>query len=147
MAVATRPTKEGASLTRVRSHRNNAMLMPKTEVVFYADDDRESPVMAWLDGLPEKVQDKLLVRIERLEEMGHELHRPDADYLRDGIYELRAKRGTVNYRILYFFAHNKAVLAHGLTKEKAVPDRDIELAARHKGRFEASPVRHTYEEK
>lgn len=27
----------------------------------------------------------------------------DADILRDGIYELRAKLGHVQYRILYFF--------------------------------------------
>jgi hypothetical protein len=38
--------------------------------------------------------------IERLEEAGSELRRPTTDVLRDGIYELRAKRGHVNYRLL-----------------------------------------------
>ena len=28
-----------------------------------------------------------------LEELGHELRRPEADFLKDGIYELRAKHG------------------------------------------------------
>jgi hypothetical protein len=31
------------------------------------------------------------------------LRRPHADYLEDGIYELRWRNGTVQYRILYFF--------------------------------------------
>jgi hypothetical protein len=35
--------------------------------------------------------------------MGHELRRPEADFLRDGIYELRASLGGVHHRILYFF--------------------------------------------
>ena len=42
-------------------------------------------------------------RIELLADLGHELRRPAADYLRDGIYELRAKQGHVQYRLLYFF--------------------------------------------
>jgi hypothetical protein len=34
-------------------------------------------------------------RIELLSQLGHELRRPAADILRDGIYELRAKQGHV----------------------------------------------------
>ncbi len=62
-----------------------------------------SPFLDWFDGLPPKAQDKCRVRIERLRELGHELRRPEADYLRDGIYELRVKHQGVNYRLLYFF--------------------------------------------
>ncbi len=37
------------------------------------------------------------------------------DYLRDGIYELRAKHIHVQYRILYFFdGQNIAILAHAI---------------------------------
>jgi hypothetical protein len=43
------------------------------------------------------------VRIERLRDLGHELRRPEADYLRDGIYELRVGLGSVNHRMLYSF--------------------------------------------
>lgn len=57
----------------------------------------------WLRSLPPKVQDKCLVRLERLEEEGHDLRRPEADYLRDDIYELRVRFQSVNYRMLYFF--------------------------------------------
>lgn len=33
--------------------------------------------------------------------MGHELRRPEADFLRDGIYELRTSLGVLHHRILY----------------------------------------------
>ena len=69
--------------------------MPQTDVVFFAEDDSSAPLLVWLDGLPPKVQNKCIVRIERLAELGHELRRPEADMLRDGIYELRVWQGTV----------------------------------------------------
>ena len=65
--------------------------MPKTEVIIFADEDGSSPLIDWLDGLTPKVQDKCIVRIERLQAMGYDLRRPEADLLRDGIYELRWK--------------------------------------------------------
>ena len=53
--------------------------------------------------------------------------------MRDGIYELRARSGNINYRLLYFFhGQNVAVLAHGLTKEAEVPTADIERALERK---------------
>jgi phage-related protein len=100
----------------------------------------------WLDHLPAKVQDKCIVRIERLAECGHELRRPEADFLRDGIYELRTSFQSVNYRMLYFFHRQIAVISHGLTKEKQVPEREIDLAIRHSKLFATSPAKYTYEE-
>ena len=121
--------------------------MPKTTVIFYQDDPDTVPVLDWLDSLPTKALDKCRVRIERLRDWGYELRRPEADFLRDGIYELRVRLGTTNYRLLYFFhGRNAAVLAHGLVKEREVPQRDIELAIRRKLKFEASPDRHTFKE-
>ena len=77
---------------------------------------------------------------------GHELRRPAADYLRDGIYELRAKQGHVQYRLLYFFRGRQvAILAHSLTKEDKIPAVDIERAIKRKKLFEANPKQHTYE--
>lgn len=120
--------------------------MPTTRVVFYKE--REScPVLEWLDDLPKKVQAKAQVRIERLSELGHELRRPEADYLRDDIYELRWRFQSMNYRVLYFFDGKEVVvLAHGLTKEDQVPDQDLHLASMRKAAFEADPISHTYTE-
>lgn len=124
--------------------------MPKTEVLFYQDADGHCPVVEWLEGLKRMdtiAYAKCVAVIERLAEDGHELRRPTADLLRDGIRELRAKKGRVNYRILYFF-HGKdvTVLAHALTKEDVVPPADIERALRRKAAFVAAPRKHTYRE-
>ena len=92
-----------------------------------------------------KAYAKCVVRIRRLVELGHELRRPEADFLRDGIYELRARLGTVNYRILYFFhGRNVAVLAHAITKEDEIPTVEINRAVGRKQAFIASPVAHTF---
>lgn len=120
--------------------------MPATEVIFYQEaEDKTPPLIEWLDGLPPKAQQKCLARLKRLEDLGHELRRPEADYLRDGIYELRASCQGVHYRMLYFF-HGRAavVLTHGIVKEREVPSKEIERAVRTKTAFEASPGAHTF---
>lgn len=57
--------------------------MPRTNVLLYRDDDGTVPILEWLDGLTPKAQDKCRVKIERLRELGHELRRPEADFLRE----------------------------------------------------------------
>lgn len=121
--------------------------MPKTRVVFYCDDDGGVPLLDWFDALPDKARTKCRVRIERLQELGHDLRRPEADYVQNGVYELRVRFQSVNYRMLYFFYGNvAAVLSHGLTKERELPPRDVARAIERKAKFEADPERHTYKE-
>jgi len=120
--------------------------LPKTKVVFYREDVGIVPVLDWQNTLPFKAQDKCRVRIERLQELGHELRRPEGEYLRDGIYELRVGLQGSNYRVLYFFHRQVAVLAHGLMKERVVPSAEIDKALRRKMMFEKDLKRHTYQE-
>lgn len=121
--------------------------MAKLRVIFYRDTDGTAPVLEWLRRLPDKARDKCVVRIERLGELGHELRRPEADYLRDGVYELRSHFQTVNHRILYFFhGRDVVVLAHALAKEREIPRKDIDTALDRKLRYEADPARHTLED-
>ncbi|MDF1526720.1 MAG: type II toxin-antitoxin system RelE/ParE family toxin [bacterium] len=120
--------------------------MPETEVVLFAESDGTCPLLHWLDGLPRKVQDKCIVRVERLAEMGHELRRPEADYLRDGTFELRVSYHGIHYRILYFFYGRTAVISHGLIKEKEVPSREIELTIKRRSMYAMDPEKHTYRE-
>ena len=63
--------------------------MPRIRVVFYQETAGSAPVLEWLDALPPRAQDKCRVKIERLQALGHELRRLEADFLRDGIHELR----------------------------------------------------------
>jgi len=120
--------------------------VPATTIVFFQERPDQIPsLVEWLDGLPAKAQQKCLARLKRLEDLGHELRRPEADYLRDGIYELRASYQGVHHRMLYFF-HGRAaiVISHGITKEREVPATEIDRAIRAKESFEANPARHTF---
>jgi phage-related protein len=123
--------------------------MPRTSLVFYKEIDGTVPVLEWLNELrhqQRKAWANCLARIERLGAAGFELRRPEADILRDGIYELRAKHGHVQYRVLYFFhGRNVAVLAHSILKHgSVVPPSDIERAIKRKKAFEQRPALHSH---
>ncbi|NJL89745.1 MAG: type II toxin-antitoxin system RelE/ParE family toxin [Coleofasciculaceae cyanobacterium SM2_1_6] len=125
--------------------------MPEAQIIFYQDDTGKVPVLEWLKTLLK--QDKkgyvnCIAKIRQLANTGYELRRPAADYLRDGIYELRAKHINVQYRILYFFYdQNVAILAHAIIKDTdQVPPIDIDRAIQRKNQFEKNPNIHTYQE-
>jgi hypothetical protein len=103
------------------------------------------PLIQWLQGLQAKTVEKCLARLLRLEELGHELCRPEGDYLQDDIYELRASFQGVHYWMLYFFhGTTAAIVSHGLMKERVVPPKEINLAGERKKRFTANPKRRTF---
>lgn len=89
-----------------------------------------------------------IARIDLLKERGHRLRRPHAENLGRGIWELRAKVEGINYRMLYFFHGQQAiVLSHGIVKQQAeVPPIEIKRAVERKKAFDASPQRHTHKE-
>ena len=121
--------------------------MPAAEVLFYQEQDGTIPVLEWLKELQRKNRpafEKCLFLLNLLEEFGHELRRPRADLLRDGVYELRTEVRNVQYRLLYGFVDkNVTVVAHALTKRAKVPDRDTDLAASRLARARQSPQKYT----
>jgi phage-related protein len=125
--------------------------VPEARIVFYQDESGEAPVLEWLKVVLKKGRKgyaNCVARIQQLASTGYELRRPAADYLRDGIYELRAKHVHVQYRILYFFyGQNVAILAHAMMKDTdRVPVVEIERAMKRKELFEKNPKIHTYVE-
>ncbi len=127
--------------------------MPRTDVIFYREDDVADaavPALDWLIKLSKtntKAYIKCRQRLELLRTKGHELKRPYVDILRDGVYELRVKLGTVNYRLLFFFQGRiAAVIACGLTKEAEVPSVEIDRAIERKKKLMQNPVKHSYRE-
>jgi len=115
------------------------VLMPPIPVRFYLDyNTRTEPYKEWLLSLPAKARAAGVARLKLLHEQGFELHRPHAEYLKDGIYELRWKTANVNYRILYFFHDHEAILlSHGFTKQASkVPVKEIQLALARKRAYE-----------
>jgi phage-related protein len=108
------------------------ILRRRWRVVYYETESGACPVARFLDGLERRARAKALAAIDLLEEVGAELRRPHADYLRDGIYELRVRVSTTHYRILYFFCdRTDIVLAHAIVKESArAPKAEIDRAIR-----------------
>ena len=124
--------------------------MPRTAVHFYSDKRGDVPVLLWLRDLRRanrRAYGKCVATIQELGDRGHELRRPVADYLQDGIYELRVRVARENYRILYFYhGRQVAILAHAATEEAAILRSDLARALSRKVVFEADPVAHTHEE-
>lgn len=91
------------------SHICEHLVVPRADLIFYKEGD-EVPILDWLKKVSPKVQDKCFAYLSQLEAKGHELRRPLADLLRDGIYELRPSYQGVHYRILYFFSGKDVVV-------------------------------------
>jgi phage-related protein len=122
--------------------------VPTTTIIFFRDEDGSAPFLDGVGRLPKKAKVQCRARLGLLSDHGNQRRRPAAAYLRDGIYELRAKAGRIQYRRLYFFHGRQAVvISHGITKqESAVPPIEIERARRRRQAFEAAPPRHTHTE-
>ena len=114
------------------------------KLVFFVEASGAVPLLEWLDTVTERALVKCYNRLDRLREHGHMLRRPEADYLRNGIYELRVRDMKLNYRILYFF-HGQAVaiISHGLIKEDVVPAIEIDKALRRLKLFKLNPTKHS----
>lgn len=122
--------------------------MPVTNVVFYKESDGSVPVRDWLKELAAKDAKacaKCRALITLLEQQGYELRRPIAEILRDGVHELRGRKGNVNYRILYgYHKQHVAILLNSCTKLAVVPDNEIDLAVKRLAKFRKDPTGHTY---
>ena len=117
--------------------------MPPTELLVFREANGRIPLEEWLDALPAKARAKCLNYMRLLATSGHALRRPAADFLRDGIYELRSSYGSVQYRILYFYhGRDVVVLSHGVTKSQKVPDAEIERALARKQLVMLDPARY-----
>jgi DNA-binding XRE family transcriptional regulator len=103
--------------------------LPLTEVLLYQAADGTIPVVEWLRQLQSRNRpafEKCLFLLDLLEQFGHELRRPRADDLQDGVYELRTGVRGVNYRMLRgFVGKDVALVACGLTKESEVKIRRL----------------------
>ena len=119
-------------------------MTPRVEVVFFREGEKTVLMRDWLDSISKKAQANCLAKLGRLEELGNELRRPEADCLRDDIFELRVRLQSVKYRILYCFDwRTAAVVSHGIVKRKRVPAKEIDLAIAPKRLFEGDPKAHS----
>jgi phage-related protein len=94
----------------------------------------------FVDKLPLKEQAEVFAYINELKQQGHNLRRPLADYLGNGIYELRPRKN----RIFYFFFHKtNAILVHAIKKKtNQIPETDLQLCNQRKFMVESSGHNH-----
>jgi phage-related protein len=103
-------------------------------IYFFIDEHGQGPVEEFMQGLTEKEEMKVRAYIRILKEYGHTLRRPIADYLGDGVYELRPQALRVFY---FFFLKDSAVLLHMMRKRTdKIPLSDINLCLKRKKEVE-----------
>ena len=106
--------------------------------IIYCDKQTNPcPVTDFIDGLAPKHQIKIIRFLSLLEEMGPTLPRPYADFLRDGIHELRIKLSGDQIRMLYFFCFRKFIVLYiaFIKNRRQVPETLIERVKRYRDRF------------
>ena len=104
-------------------------------VYYFIDENGSKPVKEFIDSLAGKEQAKVYAYIAELKNQGHNLRRPMADYLRDGIYELRPRDNRIFY---FFYLRDRAVLVHAIMKHvKKIPAHDLKLCIKRKMSVEA----------
>ena len=79
-------------------------------MIFYRNASGKCPIEEFVEHLPSEDAKEVVATIAALRELGNKARRPLADYLEDGIYELRARRFKKQFRVLYTFAERQAIL-------------------------------------
>lgn len=116
--------------------------MPAVNLLFFRSG-LEVPALDWLVQQSPEAQTRCGAALLLLARQGHEARRPHVDNLGGGIYELRTHVGRVQYRLLYFFHGQTAVvLTSGFTKEGKIPPAEIKRAQAMWEEFAADPANH-----
>lgn len=107
------------------------------KVEFYDLPDGSEPAKDFLDTLDLKMQAKMIMEIQLLEDLGTSLRMPYSEHLEDGIFELRAKVSTNISRVMdFFYVGDKAILTNGfLKKSQKTPKAEIEKAKRYRADY------------
>ena len=105
------------------------------EIEFFIKDNNRCPTKDFLDDLsPTQDLPYINNRFKQLEEHGNKLRRPHADFLEDGIWELRVKTRSGQFRFFYFFFDGiQVIITHGLHKKtRAIPRAEIKRAQEYR---------------
>lgn len=105
---------------------------------YYEREDGTRPAEEFILAQDKKMQAKLFLSLEFLEEKGPALREPYSKPLGDGIFEVRAKQGSDISRVLYFFVvGRKIILTNGFVKKtQKTPPREIDRAKRYRADYQ-----------
>lgn len=108
---------------------------PEWSIEFYQDEQGQSPVREFLDGLDKKTKARFDWSIEQLRVRNVVAREPLVKHLEGKLWELRRASDGNIYRLIYFFfTGRKIVFVHGFQKKtQKTPRREIEIA---QGRME-----------
>ena len=99
-------------------------------IYYYIDERGANPVREYIQALPQDERAKVFAYLAELKKQGHNLRRPLADYLGQGIYELRPKANRIFY---FFFLKESVVLVHAIRKKTdKIPQRDFGVCLKRK---------------
>lgn len=105
-------------------------------ICFFVDERGDNPVKEFILRLSVKERAKVIAYLDELKVKGHTLRRPIADYLGEGIYELRPRDNRIFY---FFYLRENAVLLHAIRKKTdKIPVGDMELCIKRKIQTEES---------
>ena len=91
-----------------------------------------------MDGLSKKMRTRFAKLIVLLREEGVKLRMPYSEYLKDGVFQIRAQQEGNIARVLYFFWDGrKIILTNGFSKKtQKTPPAELERAKRYKADYE-----------
>lgn len=109
----------------------------KWRILFCDEAEDACPVTEFINGCSPKHQVKVLRLLSLLEEQGPTLPRPYADFLHDGIHELRFSLSKDKVRVLYFFCYQKFIVLYEafLKNTQKVPEKYISKAIEYRNGF------------
>ncbi|MBR0282780.1 MAG: type II toxin-antitoxin system RelE/ParE family toxin [Oscillibacter sp.] len=112
--------------------------MERFKVVFYEKEDGSRPAYDFINTLSDKMRAKIYKAASLLEVEGAQTRMPYSEYLKDGIFQIRAQQEGNITRVLYFFTVGKLViLTNGFTKKtNRTPSAEIERAKRYRADYE-----------
>jgi phage-related protein len=92
--------------------------------------NNQEPVKEFIDGQVLKIQQKIFIYLELLQENGGRLNYPYSSHIKDKIWELRIDFAKNCYRIFYFvFIDKRIILLHAfLKKTNKTPRQEIQKA-------------------
>lgn len=106
------------------------MIYNEYKIKFYIDIKNNSPVLDYIDILPNKEKAKILKYIEFLRENKGILDEPYSKHIKGKIRELRVDFSKNRHRIFYFtFINKNIILLHAFLKRSdKTPISEIKLA-------------------
>lgn len=120
--------------------------MPATELIFFKTVKGVIPMREFLAEVRKNraTYAACWAAIQALRDYGRDLNRNNMGTLRDGIFELRVTETKPGIRFLFAYVGQDIVLlTHGITKERKVPEPEIDRALALLAEWEADPEGHS----